>query len=371
MVYLHQILSALNSLAPWDIAESYDHVGLQVGNKNMPVKRVLAAVDLNREVLDEGIGLAVDGFIVHHPLFFKPFFQVDPASGVGFYLNALLKNDLFLVASHTNLDSSVQGLNRYIAQRLQLKELTTIESIPGDQYKIVVFVPESHLETVRNSMASAGAGIIGNYSECSFEIRGNGTFRPNHQARPYLGEPGVLETTAEVRLEMVVHRRNLAGIMDSIRKNHPYEEPAFDIYPLFNESADGLGCSGVFDSGLRLTDLCRMVQRELGAKYLRVTGDSSRKVQRLAVCTGSGRSILSKVAQQGANAYLTGELNYHDLLFAKEAGLAVIEAGHWTTERCFIPLITGYLEGQFGNSGDFQVISSAAVEAEPYQILTL
>jgi dinuclear metal center YbgI/SA1388 family protein len=370
LISLQQILNALNSLAPWDLAESWDHVGLQIGSPNREVQRVLVAVDLNRKVLEEGLRLKVDGFIVHHPLLFKPVFQVNPEIATGFYLASLIKNDLFLIAAHTNLDKAAQGLNRYLADILGLKERDTIETAASEECKIIVFVPESHLTTVREAMAQAGAGIIGNYSECSFEIRGNGTFRPNSKARPYLGEVNQFETVAEIRLEMIVAQRNLAKVLKAISESHPYEEPAIDIYPLLNSSRQGLGCIGSLDPGIAFEDLCRIVQNKLKAKALKVLGESRKLIKRLAICTGSGHDILPQVIRQGADAYLTGELDYHDYQAAEGSGLTIIEAGHWTTECCFMPLVTDYLKKVFASIPDFTVIPAVSIEAEPYRTLT-
>lgn len=367
MTTVKQILNSLNQLAPWDLAESWDHVGLQVGSQNRTAGRVLVAVDLDREVLAEGLRLKVDGFVVHHPLLFKPFFQVNPEAATGYYLTALLKNDLFLIAAHTNLDKAAGGLNQYLAGLLDLKEPSVIEPAVPAECKIVVFVPESHLAVVRDVMARAGAGIIGNYGECSFELRGTGTFRPNEAVQPYLGKVNQFETVAEVRLEMVTNRRDLTKILKAIAAGHPYEEPAVDVYPVLNSSRHGLGYLGCFEPGMTLADLCRLVQNKLQANSLRVLGESGRQINRLAICTGSGGSLLSEVINQGADAYLTGELGYHDFQTAKDKGLAIIEAGHWTTERCFIPLVTGYLAKMFA---DLAVMPAGSVVTEPYRVIT-
>jgi dinuclear metal center YbgI/SA1388 family protein len=367
---VQQIVESIDTLAPWDLAEAWDHVGLQIGSPNREVQRVLVAVDLNSEVLKEGLKQKVDGFVVHHPLLFKPVFKLDPEVATGYYLSSLIKNDLFLIAAHTNIDNAEYGLNRYLAGSLGLKEGSAIEAVLSEKCKIIVFTPESHLTVIREAMSRAGAGIVGNYSDCSFEIRGNGTFRPNSEARPYLGEVNQFETVAEIRLEMIAEQRNLAKILKAISESHPYEEPAMDIYPLHNSSRHGLGCIGSLDPGIAFEDLCRIVQNKLKAKSLRVLGESRKLINRLAICAGSGHGLLSQVIRQGADAYLTGELNYHDYQTAEGSGLTIIEAGHWTTEHCFIPLITDYLKKVFAGDPDFIVIQAASIEAEPYRTLT-
>lgn len=369
MISVQQIMKALNTLAPWDLAESWDHVGLQIGSPNRKVQRVLLAVDLNREVLKEGLTQKVDGFIVHHPLLFRPFFQVNPETASGYYLGALLKNDLFLIAAHTNLDKAEHGLNGYLADLFLLQERNPIELATSEECKIIVFTPESHLIAVREAMSQAGAGIIGNYSECSFELRGSGTFRPNSEARPFLGEVARVnqfETVAEVRLEMIANRHDLPRILKAIDAAHPYEEPAMDVYPLLNSSSHGLGCIGSLSQAMEFGDLCKVIQNKLPAKSLRVLGESTKKIKRLGICTGSGGSLLSKVIGQGADAYLTGEMGYHDFQTAKDSGLAIVEAGHWTTEHCFIPLVTDYLQKTFN---EITFIPAVSTETEPYRIM--
>lgn len=366
MISVHQIVKTLNSLAPWDLAETWDHVGLQVGSPNSKVQRVLIAVDLNRQVLEEGLQQKIDGFVVHHPLLFKPVFQINPETSTGHCLSTLLKNDLFLIAAHTNLDKAEHGLNGYLADLLNLKERSPIENATSEVCKIIVFTPESHLTSLRKAMAQAGAGVIGNYHECSFELRGNGTFKPNSNARPYVGEADQFETVAEVRLEMIARQRDLSRILKTIYASHPYEEPAVDVYPLLNSARHGLGCIGNFEQDMNFNDLCEAVQSKLGAKTLRISGEPGKRIKRLGICTGSGGSLLSKVINQGADAYFTGELGYHDFQTAKDNGLAVIEAGHWTTEQCFISLVTNYLQKIFG---EVTFLPAVSIETEPYRII--
>jgi dinuclear metal center YbgI/SA1388 family protein len=366
VVLVQQIVNAINILAPWDLAESWDHVGLQIGGPNRKVERVLLAVDLNREVLEEALSKKVNGLVVHHPLLFRPLFQVNPETAAGFYLSTLIKNDLFLIAAHTNLDKAEHGLNGYLADLLDIQERSPIEPVAAELCKIVVFIPENHLNVVREAMSQAGAGVIGNYNECSFELRGQGTFRPNWEARPLLGEVDRFETVAETRLEMIANQKNLSRIIKAIYTNHPYEEPAVDVYPLLNSSPHGLGCIGNLEQPITFGDLLDIIQRKLAAKGLRVCGESQKKIKRLAICTGSGGSLLSKVIGKGADAYLTGEMGYHDFQAAKDGGVAVIEAGHWTTENCFIPLVIDYLRKQFT---EVTFIPAVSTRSEPYQIV--
>lgn len=368
MPVLSKIIEAIAELAPWDLAESWDQVGLQVGNKNKTIDKVLVALDFNQKILEEGLDLGVDGFIVHHPLIFKPLKRLTNETETERLLTALIKHDLFLIAAHTNVDKAQRGLNQYLAEKLKLENIKPLELADSNFYKVVVFTPESYAATLREAMAQAGAGIIGDYQQCSFELPGTGTFIPGDNARPFIGSQGVLERTPEIRLEMLAKKSCLAGIIRAIYAKHPYQEPAFDIYPLANPSVHGLGRVGDLKNSVSLEEFCRFIKEELSCKDIRVAGDFSRPIKRVALCSGSGRELLFKAINAQADLYLTGELNYHDYSAACENGLAVIAAGHWGTEHCFIDLITDYLNSYFKSEKKFEVIKDNSQE-EPYLTL--
>lgn len=363
---LSQLLEAIDILAPWDLADSWDQVGLQVGSKNQPVKRALIAVDVNQETLDEAIRLQVDGLVVHHPLLFKPITQIDYDSPVGRLLHGLVQHHLFLVAAHTNMDRATGGLNQDLATLFALKEIEILDPDPPEDCKIVVFTPVDYVDPVRQAMAAAGAGVIGAYRDCSFATPGRGTFTPGAGAQPFVGKPGTLETVSEVRLEMVTGQRRLSGVIKALMASHPYEEPAIDVYPLLNEPRHGLGIIGRLPRKMTFQELGQQVREKLQAKSIRVLGEPESQVERLAICSGNGGDLIEKAVKKGAEVFLTGEIDYHDFLLAKESGLAVIEAGHWTTEKGFISLVTRYLQEFFKDLPDFEVIPSNTINTEPY-----
>ncbi len=368
MPVLTQIINAIAKLAPWDLAESWDQVGLQIGDKNKTVNKILVSLDFNQRTLEEGLDHKVDGFIVHHPLIFKPVKRIIYENEVEKLIIALLKHDLFLIAAHTNIDKSKQGINQYLAERFNLENIITLESVESYVYKVIVFIPEAYLEKVRNAMSQAGAGIIGAYQKCSFESSGVGTFEPDNSANPFIGTPGIFERTSEVRLEMVTEKSQLAMVIQAIYENHPYQEPAFDIYPLINPSSHGMGRIGNLKYPATLEEFSRLVKKELSCKDIRVSGDLSRPIKRVALCSGSGGNLLNKAIGQHADLYLTGELNYHDFIAARENGLAVIAAGHGSTEYCFAHLIASFLNNIFKSEEKFEVIKGKSQE-EPYLTL--
>jgi dinuclear metal center YbgI/SA1388 family protein len=366
---LDRIIAAINRLAPAELAESWDRIGLQVGRTGPEVKKVLIALDLNEPIFAEGGRHQVDGYIVHHPLIFKPLTTINPATHQGSLLAGLLRNDQFLLVAHTNLDNAERGINRYLADLLELTGIEPIipAAVPMD--KVVVFAPEKDTARIRAAMAAAGAGEIGAYRECSFTTGGTGTFRPLSGAHPFIGAPGGFSAVAESRLEMIAPRSALSQVLQAIGETHPYEEPAVDIYPLSNSSRHGAGRIGILPRAVRMADFCNLVKNKLCAAQLQVSGAAEREIRKVAICSGSGGSLVADAIRQEADLYLTGELNYHDHWEARERGLAVIEAGHWTTERCFIPLLADYLEREFPGDTGLELIRSSAGAGEPFRML--
>lgn len=368
MPSLASIIDVIAQLAPWDLAEPWDQVGLQIGDKSNPISKVLVSLDFNRQTFEEGLQLGVNGFIVHHPLIFKPVKRITNESEPEKLITALLKHDLFLIAAHTNIDKAKHGLNQYLAELFHLENIKPLENVESYTYKVVVFSPVTHLEKLRAVMSQAGAGEIGEYRKCSFESKGNGTFEPSKSAHPFIGASGTFERVPEIRLEMIVDKNCLPSVIEAIYKNHPYEEPAFDIYPLVKTSSHGLGKVGDLKLPATLEEFSRLVKKELSCKSIQIVGDLLRPIKKVALCSGSGRDLLFNAINHRADVYLTGELSYHDFIFARENGLAIIAAGHWGTEHCFVDLMTDYLYSYFKSEQKFEVIKGLNQE-EPYLTL--
>jgi dinuclear metal center YbgI/SA1388 family protein len=366
---LKQIIAAVHRLAPPELAEEWDRIGLQVDRANPPVQRVMVALDLNSQVMRAAQNERIDGFIVHHPFLFKPITRINYFTPQGQILAQLIQNDQFLLAAHTNLDKAARGINQYLAELLSLTQITVLEPAVLSGYKLAVFAPESHTARLRAAMAEAGAGEIGAYRECSFSQPGTGTFCPSDRAQPYLGQPGRLESVPEIRLEMVVPPAQLGKVLRAVYANHPYEEPALDIYPAQHGSRHGLGRVGFLPEPLPLKRLCELVKIKLAAQCLQVSGDPDREIRKVALCSGSGGSLLGAALRERVDLYLTGELNYHTHWEAREQGLAVIEAGHGLTEQCFIPLMTAYLREVFTVPEELIVVNGSLAEPEPYRVV--
>lgn len=370
MPQLQHIMEVLNRLAPWDLAESWDNVGLQIGRLDQPVSRVMVALDLNEQVIQEGLHCQVDGFVVHHPLLFKPLSKVNLDTPIGRCLEELIKHRLFLIAAHTNMDMAAGGLNQFLADRFGLIDIKLLDPCmnPSSQrlYKIVVFAPQEYIPSLRNVMVRAGAGVIGNYADCSFEVGGSGTFRPCKEATPFIGKPGEVSRVEETRLEMLVAEESLLKVSEAVHDSHPYEEPVIDVYPVQSQVIHGMGRIGRLKEPLKLYDLALLAKKKLSAKDIRITGEQDKMIHTLAICSGSGGSLLNKVLRSKVDAFLTGELNYHDFLLAKDSDLAVIVAGHWATEHGFVDLMVRHFNDYFRNTSECEFIPSTTLQDEPF-----
>jgi dinuclear metal center YbgI/SA1388 family protein len=329
-------LAVLEHAYPPGWAESWDAVGLSVGERQVPVQRVLFAVDPTREVAEEARDYGAQLLITHHPLFLRGVHGVPTDTPGGAVVQTLIRAGCALYTAHTNADVARPGVSDALADALGVLDVEPIESSAADELdKIVVFVPEKSREAVLDAMAGAGAGSIGEYDRCAWWGEGTGTFRPGDGASPAIGKVGRVEEVAEVRLEMVAPRRRRAAIVSAMRTAHPYEEPAFDVIPLAVPTDRGLGRIGRLAAPLRLADFAATVSAALPstAAGVRVAGDPERTVKRVAVCGGTGGSLAGAAARAGADVLVTADGRHHYVLDAvAETGIALIDVAHWASE---------------------------------------
>lgn len=328
-----QIVAAVERLAPPDLAEGWDNSGLQVGDPAAGVGRVLVALTPLPEVFDEAEQAGADFLLFHHPLIFTPLKSVNTGAYPGDLLSRAARNGLAVYAAHTSYDAAPEGVSVALARALALDGPLQTLSPRGSLRKLVVFVPEDDAEAVSEALAGAGAGRIGDYTRCTFRSPGTGTFLPGRDSDPYLGERGRLERLDEVRLETVVPVHLARSAVDAATNAHPYEEVALDVYPVegFPEGC-GYGRIGDLSRPMATGELLAHVSRSLGSPARLVAEGGRAEVRRVAVLGGSGGSFLREVAASGAEAYITGDLDYHDALLAGSLGLAAIDAGHAATE---------------------------------------
>jgi len=349
-----QVIELLDQIAPPALADGGDAVGLQVGDRSRQVKRIRTAVDPTREVIHIAVREHVDLLITHHPLIHSPLKSLALGDPVADRVLKLAKAECVLYVMHTNYDTAPGGVNDVLAAKLGVVDTSPLTCRRQDRYhKVVVFVPEEAVERVRNAMADAGAGRIGLYTHCSFRVRGIGSFTPEDSAKPYVGTPGRLEEVEELRLEMICTGSVLDAVIRAMRENHPYEEVAYDVYELANEPVRmGYGRVGMLQNDATLREFAEHVSTQLDVRFPKAFGDMERRISRVAVCSGGGASLYREAAAAGADVYVTGDWKHHDVLNAVDLGLAVIDAGHFETEKPGMVALAEKLAADLGPGTD-------------------
>lgn len=338
------VQSILEAWAPRGVAWERDNVGLQVGSLDKNVKRILVTLDVSENVVREATRKRIDLIVAHHPLLFRPISSLTQHDRIGRILYELVKSDIALYATHTNLDFSYGGVSFALANRLGLKDVSFLRQQPNALRKITVFVPGDYVERVSEAMAAAGAGVIGNYENCSFRLNGTGTFRGREGSRPFVGQTGQLERVQEVRLEMVVPRWRVQDVVRALKNVHPYEEVAYDVYVLENDSVNyGAGALGVLPKPMVVKDFLSHVKRRLKVPFLRYNGDVRRKVHRVAVCGGSGSEFLEAAIDRNADAFVTADVRYHTFEAAGDR-IVLVDAGHCETELPSLEAIVQHIQ---------------------------
>ena len=332
-------LAVLEEHYPARDAQSWDSVGLQVGDPDDEVTAVLVCLDVTEATLAEAADRGASMVLAHHPLLFRPLERLTPGTAAGALALRAARAGLTVVAAHTNLDAAPDGTTAPIMALLGAADALPLVPAAGDQIcKVVVFVPADAAGVVLDAAFDAGAGRIGEYEECSFSAAGTGTFRPSSAANPAIGEREQRNAVPEHRVEVVVGRRVLGRVVDAIVASHPYEEVALDVHPLLRPPAAsaandmGLGRIATLAAPLPLRDIAARLRTGLPSPHLRYAGDPNRGISRVAACGGAGDSLIAAALAAGADAFITGDLRHHVALDAVTQGMAVIDAGHFATE---------------------------------------
>jgi len=340
-----EIIKYLEEWAPKEIAWDKDNVGLQVGDPEIKIKNVLLSLDLKEEVIESAIKENCNLIITHHPLLYYPLKNLDfSKSSRAKMIEKLIKNNITLYSAHTNLDFTKHGVSYQLAQRLSLKNIRFLKNLSDNQIKLAVFVPASHINKVAEAIHQSGGGIIGEYSHCSFRTAGTGTFKGSDESNPSIGTKGVVEFVEEVKLEVLVNKWNLNPVINAMKKVHPYEEVAYDIYSLKNNNANyGMGAIGELKDAMDTNDFLVFVSSKLKTSTLRYTHGKKKKIKLVAVCGGSCGELVEEVFKQNADAFVTADLKYHTFQDA-EGKILLIDAGHYETEAPILDEIKRRLE---------------------------
>jgi dinuclear metal center YbgI/SA1388 family protein len=336
---INDILACLDAAYPFTWAISEDRVGLQIGDPKASVSTVLVALEATQAVVAEAETHKAQLLLTHHPLLYQPAYDIREDRPGGKLLAAVVRAGLAVASCHTNLDLAPRGLNDHLAHELGLEDLEVLAQVRQDAWlKLAVFVPVGYEDHVRAALTDDRVGVIGRYADCSFAARGQGTFRPGEGARPFRGEAAALSRAEESRLEVLVPESRVAPALARLRAAHPYEEVAYDLYPLANPGlALGFGRVGNWPAGLSWEEVVSRVKAVFAVSGVRVWGRPPAAVSRVALCGGSGGDLIGQAQAQGAQVFITGEVRHHQVVPGPEENFAIIEVGHFASEVVFMP----------------------------------
>ena len=338
------ICELIEEVAPLSLQESYDNVGLLVGDSQMEINSILVTIDITEEVLDEAIGKNCNLIVSHHPLIFTGLKRLTGQNEVQRCVAKAIKHDIAIYAAHTNLDNVLTGVSGKMAEKIGLKNIQILQPKQNELLKLVTFVPKLFSYSVRQAIFEAGAGQIGNYDSCSFNAEGTGTFRANENARPFVGTVDELHSEPEDRIEVILPEYQKYKVLDALLKVHPYEEPAYYFIPLQNAwNQVGAGVVGNLEEPedeLAFLTRIKVLFRNPTIKH---TGFLGRKIKRVALCGGSGSSFLPDAIRAKADVYITGDFKYHEF-FDAEKRILIADIGHFESEQftkeIFLEIIT-------------------------------
>ena len=349
-VTVKEITTYLESKAPLSFQESYDNAGLTTGDPDREVTGVLITLDITEEIIEEAIRCKCNLVVSHHPLVFSPIKSLTGRTWVEKTLLKAIKNDIALYATHTNLDSMLQnGVNTKICEKLGLQDIQILDPVQGNLRKLVTFVPIAQAEKVRTAIFDAGAGHIGNYDQCSYNLNGKGSFRGSKETTPFVGEKGKLHFEEETRIETIFPSHLQTNILMSLMKAHPYEEVAYDIYPLENiYPLAGMGMTGYLSEPADEKQFLANLKEIFNAGVIRHTSLPGKKIKKVAVCGGSGSFLLKKAIRAGADIFVTGDIKYHQF-FDHENKIIIADIGHYESEQFTREIFYDILTKKFAN----------------------
>lgn len=365
---LNEIITALEAEVHPGLQESWDNTGRQIcaQPESDPCSGVMVCVDVTDAVIDEAISTGCNLIISHHPLIFRPLKRLTGATPAERMSIRLIQSGISVYSAHTSLDNASAGVSHYLAEALGLINITPLAPRKDAVYKIAVYVPRENAEAVERAMHEAGAGHIGNYDSCGFTIAGEGSFRPLDGSNPFIGSKDEVSRVVEVKIETVVPSQLKRAVEKAIRKAHPYEEPAIDIYRIeADDTVTGLGATGDLPAPLSAASLISRVKEVYGSPILRTTPHAdAMPISRVALCGGSGGEFIPAAIAAGAQAYITSDVRYHDFVDFRDK-ILVIDTGHYESEKCTTILLSRIISKKFPN---FAVrISAAETNSITYQ----
>lgn len=363
---IRDVIKVIEEIAPASLAQDWDNTGLQVGDQGWKVNKIWVALDPTDDLVAEACLQDVSLLITHHPLIFYPLTTVDLETPTGKIIQAALREKLAIFCVHTNLDSTIGGVNDILAGRLGLQDTTALKPPDHvDLYKLVVFVPVEYEEKILDVLFESSAGITEKYTNVSFRTKGVGTFKPGLAAKPFKGKPGEISHTTEYRIEALVQKKHLSRVIRSLEKAHPYEEMAYDVYATdVKRSKVGLGRIGNLMKELTVEAFAQKIKEKLKLNTVKVAGDLRQTIRRVAVCSGSGRGLLEDFLGSDAQVYVSGDLGYHDGRRVEALGRALIDIGHFASEHIVLESLAADLKNALSRRGYVVDIEAYAQERD-------
>lgn len=357
------VVDFLSHFAPPKLAEEWDNTGLLVGDEQSPLDKILTCLTLTPDVAQEAIDAGVDLIVSHHPIMFRPIQQITAGDAQGKMLLDLIQAGIAVYSPHTSYDSAAEGINRQLAECLNLIDIAPLRpEIAPSVSKIVCFVPVDHLQPVRQALWDAGAGHTGEYSQCSFSTTGTGTFLGSENTNPAIGIPGQLEQVDEYRLEVVCFRERVAAAVTAMVAAHPYEEPAYDIIPLADRPGGiGSGRWGNLPEEITLAEFNQLVKKQLKITQLQFVGEPQTSIRRVAIACGAAAEFLTDAHRMGCDLLLTGEARFHALLEARQLEMSLVLPGHYATERPAMERLAERLANAFPKNS----VWASRIESDP------
>jgi len=349
MTKIKEIIEHLEQIAPLNFQESYDNSGLIVGDPNQEVTQILISLDCTEEVVDEAIAKGCNLIISHHPIVFSGLKRFTGKNYVERVVIKAIKNDIALYAIHTNLDNVVGGVSSKMADKLNLKDQAILKPKSGLLKKLIVYVPRTHVEEVRQSLFDAGAGAVGDYDQCSYNTAGYGTFRPLQGANPAIGKIGEQERVEETKIEVIFPVHTERNILVAMLSSHPYEEVAYQILTIENAHYYvGSGVIGNLEEPMEELEFLAYLKEKMNLNVIRHTKILGKKINRVAVCGGAGGFLLNDAKRSGADVFITADYKYHEF-FDAEGEIIIADIGHFESEQFTQELLLDIIRKKFAN----------------------
>lgn len=346
---IKDLVKEIEQIAPITYQESYDNSGLIIGSYTDEVSKALLCLDITDQIVEEAIEIGADIIISHHPIVFSGLKKINGNNLVERVVLKAIKNNIAIYSAHTNLDNSDIGVNKRFCDLLNLNKTKILRPLSNNLYKLVFYTPQNKHEQVLEKVLSSGAGHIGNYDNCSFNIEGTGTFRALEGTNPFVGKQGELHKESEIRSEIVFPSHIKSAVISSLLNAHPYEEVAYDIFKIENNDVKyGSGMVGELEGEVELSEFLKTIKEKFNTEVIKYNSPVNKKIKKVAVCGGSGSFLVRDAIAKKADIFITGDVKYHEF-FDLEEKICIADIGHFESEKHIINLFYDIIINKFPN----------------------